>query len=38
MKKHTEIRFEDAIFAELTAQGGYVAGRSEDFDPALALA
>lgn len=27
MKKHTEIRFEDAIFAELTANGGYVAGK-----------
>lgn len=26
-KKHTEIRFEDAIFAELVGQDGYVAGR-----------
>jgi len=35
-KKHTEERLEDAIVAELT-EGGYVTGRSEDFDPTLAL-
>ena len=37
MSKHTEIRFEEAVEGALTAKGGYLQGRSSDFDPTLAL-
>ncbi len=37
MKKHTEIRFEEAIEYSLIEEGGYLKGNPNDFDKDLAL-